>query len=717
MKLKLSLIFFSVLLITNCHGQKLTLTDLMMVCGKQNWESVNTYLIEKGWDYYDSEKGDSYQHSTITWSYDKEYYSDKANGWFYLYTYDGVPNKISYSVFNKSSYSFILKAVDGAGFKLANSQIEDNLLVSTYTNKSYILKIRSQKRESDDYNKSSATAYNFSLIRKAGIYDFDNGKKIKYHANGQINAEYTLTNGKINGPLKVYYEDGTLQKSGNYVNGKEHGKFFEYDDNGLLSSEYNMSNGLLHGVYTAYRNGLKSQEVSFINDMKSGKYAEYHYDENDQLYLKIIGNYKNDKKNGKWVSIEIHNGVEEIVEYKNYLDDKKNGAFKEFVGSDTIETKHYENDILNGPFQRDVKKNFYLSGRTGEVYSWQLDCEGMYMNGQENGQWTFYNLGNKSEYGVFLNGKRVGKWVSYVVLGDRSGEILSEIEYTNGEKNGLSKTYFELTMEHDSTSEFMSYKIKNVPINEVVQYKNDKKQGEYILKDSLGNIRITGYYDNDLKEETWKYYHLNNSYHHIEYRNDERLKALYFDEANKIFLKEIYANDQLTECEYYHESQLIQKHFVTPTSVGFNVVVYYYTGSGQDTISTVTYIVKGEGEYNYQLFSENGIKEGAYKLLVKNEKIIEGTYCQDQKCGNWTYKYPQLGLYSAKLYKENLVKLEMYYEAQNGQPYSGKIELVDSGVKEIFKVKKGLRNGTTLIYSLDGVKIREENYKKGIKIK
>ena len=36
----------------------------------------------------------------------------------------------------------------------------------------------------------------FSLIKKEGVYDNENGKKYEYDDNGQIRAEYYLLNGK-----------------------------------------------------------------------------------------------------------------------------------------------------------------------------------------------------------------------------------------------------------------------------------------------------------------------------------------------------------------------------------------------------------------------------------------------------------------------------------------------------------------------------------------
>lgn len=70
----------SVLFYSNIYSQKLTLTDLTSLCSKKNWEDVNQTLLAKKWTYYDSEKGSTLKYNTITWSFNKDYYSDKKTG-------------------------------------------------------------------------------------------------------------------------------------------------------------------------------------------------------------------------------------------------------------------------------------------------------------------------------------------------------------------------------------------------------------------------------------------------------------------------------------------------------------------------------------------------------------------------------------------------------------------------------------------------------------
>jgi hypothetical protein len=180
MKNKISLILFTLIISSTLFGQKLSLTDLTSLCNKKNWQDVNQFMMIKGWTYYDSKKGDTDKYNTITWSFNKNDYSDKAQAWFYLYTFDEYPNKISYSIFNKASYLLIQNSLTANGFKLVDSEIEDEEVISTYANSGYTLKVTNAKRSDDDYSDRSMTSYNITLIKKSGIYDNDNGKKTDY---------------------------------------------------------------------------------------------------------------------------------------------------------------------------------------------------------------------------------------------------------------------------------------------------------------------------------------------------------------------------------------------------------------------------------------------------------------------------------------------------------------------------------------------------------
>ena len=253
------------LFFTELSGQNLSVTDLTNLCKNPNWESANRYLLTNGWEYYDSKKGDSEKTDIILWSFAKETINDQAQGWINLYLSEGSPCKISYKFYNKSSYSKIQNSIESSGFKLQNSEINDNLIVNSYTGISYILKVAYEKVKDDNWENRSLTAYDVTLIKKNGIFDSENGYKTDYFENGQIKSQYTLKDSKVNGKINTYHENGKLQKTGYYVDGKASGNFTEYDDQGEKTVEYFMVNDEINGTCSFFKNNRLSQIFEYKN--------------------------------------------------------------------------------------------------------------------------------------------------------------------------------------------------------------------------------------------------------------------------------------------------------------------------------------------------------------------------------------------------------------------------------------------------------------------
>lgn len=513
MKRIVTYFILTVICCSSIYAQKLTLTDLTTLCSKRNWEEVNQILLSKNWTYYESEKGNTYKYNTITWSFNKDYYSDKAQGWFYLYTYEGFPNKISYSVFNKESYLLIQNSISSAGFKLIKSDIEDNQVVSTYGNASFTLKISTEKRKSDDYYERSTTAYSIMLIKKAGIYDPDNGKKTDYYYgdvvkaeytllngkingqaktfhyngklelvgnytngeknglfkeyddNGNLEAEYTMSNGEMNGVLKTYYSNGKLKKSGNYLKGKEHGIFIEYDEYGNKEAEYTMANGMKNGVLKIYEEGKIDVSTTFKDDIKNGQRIEYYYnDETGKLQLKQIGEYLNDEKNGTWKLLLIENdNTERLLKFENYTRGVRSGQFQDVKG-DSLIIGSYKNDELHGEYKVYLDVSRMLLGgiiRT-EIANLTLISEGSYFEGLQSGYWKNYDFSKtlRSE-GRFSSGNETGEWKHYYTnWTDGKGnslpyskELFLILNYSNGQLDGKATRYSYLEEEEYPCSE------------------------------------------------------------------------------------------------------------------------------------------------------------------------------------------------------------------------------------------------------------------------
>ncbi len=523
MKRFVTYFILTILCYSSIYAQKLTLTDLTTLCSKKNWEDVNQTLLAKKWTYYDSEKGSTYKYSTITWSFNKDNYSDKAEAWFYLYTYEGYPNKISYSVFNKESYSVIQNSIASAGFKLINSEIEDNEIISTYANSNYTLKISTEKRKDDDWRDRSLTAYRITLIKKAGIYDPDNGKKTDYYYDGTVKAEYILTNGKINGTLKVYYENGELKRTGNFTNGLENGLFKEYDESGNLDAEVSMSYGKKNGLLKVYEDNKLSYSNTFKNDVKTGQYIEYYYnDETGKLQLKQVGEYFNDEKSGTWKLYFIEDdNTERLLKFENYTRDAKNGLFQDIKG-DSLIVGSYKNDELHGEYKiyRDFTRSLFGGVIRTDISKLTLTSEGSYYEGRESGYWKNYDLtGTLISEGRYSIGQETGEWKHYYTnwINDKgesepySKQLFLVQNYSNGKLDGKSTRYSYLNEEEYPCSEIDENKnpldtCKRYVYQKVLEttfYKNDKRNGPFELRDSLNEIIAKGNFSEDLKDGEW----------------------------------------------------------------------------------------------------------------------------------------------------------------------------------------------------------------------
>lgn len=523
MKRIVTYFILTILCYSSIYAQKLTLTDLTTLCSKKNWEDVNQTLLAKKWTYYDSEKGSTYKYSTITWSFNKDNYSDKAEAWFYLYTYEGYPNKISYSVFNKESYSVIQNSIASAGFKLINSEIEDNEIISTYANSNYTLKISTEKRKDDDWRDRSLTAYRITLIKKAGIYDPDNGKKTDYYYDGTVKAEYILTNGKINGTLKVYYENGELKRTGNFTNGLENGLFKEYDESGNLDAEVSMSNGKKNGLLKVYEDNKLSYSNTFKNDVKTGQYIEYYYnDETGKLQLKQVGEYFNDEKSGTWKLYFIEDdNTERLLKFENYTRDAKNGLFQDIKG-DSLIVGSYKNDELHGEYKiyRDFTRSLFGGVIRTDISKLTLTSEGSYYEGRESGYWKNYDLtGTLISEGRYSIGQETGEWKHYYTnwINDKgesepySKQLFLVQNYSNGKLDGKSTRYSYLNEEEYPCSEIDENKnpldtCKRYVYQKVFEtafYKNDKLNGPFELRDSINGVIAKGNFKDDLKDGEW----------------------------------------------------------------------------------------------------------------------------------------------------------------------------------------------------------------------
>jgi len=717
MRKKIIRVLFFIFVSINCYGQNFSVKNLISLCNKTEWETVNRFLISKGWDYDDSQIGPNDQSRAISWAFKKQNFNGNAQAWFALYTNNGNPCKIEYTVYNRGSFTIIQNSIYGAGFKLTSSEINDNEIVTKYDNSLFILRISSKKTIQDDDFQTNITVYEVVLIKKSSVYDPENGVKYKYYKDGQIKSVYKLKNGKINGELKKYYDNGNLQLNGNYINGKGNGFFVEYDSLGNISAKYIEVDDKIDGILTLYQNGLKYQEISVLNGIFEGGFTIYYYDESNNVKYKVVGNNENGKMSGKITTKMLVGNNEIEVGYDNYRDGMKNGDSKHYLNSDTLEYKQFKNDTLNGLYRREIKVVPSEKDSINNELFWNIDCEGAYKDGLKNGHWKFYLFGTLTQEGNYLDGKKQGKWFEYVIWESHHGEKSSEIQYINDERNGLSKAFFDFKCIDTVLNGIKGVSCHSIPITELVYYKSDQRDGEYILRDSIGNLKVKGYYSSGEEDRAWTFYNSDSSFAVADYSKGQKLSAKYYNPQKELYLKELYNNGILFECDYYKDTALIETHLIKKNDDGYRVVVMTNASSKQDTITSCGYVINSKDEYTYKLFSNLGKRDGEYKLLVKNETIVEGSYCEDKKCGYWIFEYPKSNVYSTKLYANDTLMEEKFYYNKSRKIFNGKLDIINSGLRYVIKIKKGLRNGKTSIFNMEGLLVGVEVYKSGVRIK
>lgn len=136
-----------------------------------------------------------------------------------------------------------------------------------------------------DFSKGNGSCYAIFYDQKSNkvsegklVTKLPEGEWKYYHfQSDQLMNVENYKAGKLSGPKKVFYKDGSLAEVSNYLNGKLDGNYKKYAENETILEDSNYKNGQLNG-------------------------AALYYDGQGKLSLK--GQYKNDRKWGYWETYE-----------------------------------------------------------------------------------------------------------------------------------------------------------------------------------------------------------------------------------------------------------------------------------------------------------------------------------------------------------------------------------------------------------------------------
>lgn len=703
-------------------AQTIKLADLIQLCGKSNWEEVNYTIKSKGWEYFSSTKGNSEQYNEVTWSYKRnDYNQDEAKGWITLYTYDDLPSKVTYEVFNKESFALIENAIKSSGFKLINSEILNDEVKAEYANSNYTLELKYvsiNTYDSDRYDysyNSPNTRYLITVTRKGSIYDPENGNKSVWDEETNTTFYYTLKEGEIHGESKQVNLDGAIINTMNWNMGKRQGKTKYFStDNGLLLSEETYKNDTLDGPFVSYfPNGNVSSKGSNLRSFRHGVYIEYDEKANitleanyingikdgpskEVVFLDELGingtiwsTYSNDQLNGK---ILVISSINDTVINGNYKQDKKHGNFKYYKNGILEENATYSNGKLNGK-----KTNYITEGK----YKGQIWKEGNYIENDQNGEhiFNFNEIFDEQEnaYGYLpVSGKETFRYgrlegLSSLIIG---GKIIYQGNYKDDEKSG----------DWTESVEGNYWEENNVTLTLQGKYMNGKKEGNW--KGFIGNaLYVDSYHSKGLKNGDWVFYSKDGSISSKHTWKTGKKQSVHFYENNEISSSLILVNENNSSIEvdykqFYIGGLSVSVRYKIDNTYSFDDIKFL------DFFETMTHSFS-QLDLNMQLF-----KSGEYQLVSLSKKV-NGQHENNQKHGNWTTTYIQEGITVTEKYHNGTFLSEFYTNTDN-IAFSGTLEYVENDAAISIKIKKGLRNGLTMMKDSTGKIILKQKYKDGI---
>ncbi|MBQ3689490.1 MAG: hypothetical protein II937_06440 [Bacteroidales bacterium] len=524
MRIKVLTILLAIISLS-ASAQNLTLAELQNLCKLSNWETGAQTLNRKGWEYHDSKRGDTYEYSTITYAYDKDdYYDDRAAAWLNIYTFSKKVEKINY-VATKTAHKNIMASLSSNGYKLIDNKIRNQSLTKTYSSQLFLLVVYTETQK-HPYDNKTFEVNTFTLTRKGGIYDNDNGEKTIYDSNGNIESRFTLKDGKPNGKFYKYYEDGTIEYVITYVNGNRTGAFTLYNEDGIPTVSGSMLNGEKNGLITYYdEDGNKKEETTYKNGVPNGKSTSFYPDGK----ISAVATYANGKLNGSF-SKKHENGKPEMA--GSFLNGELDGLVTVYDSKGVKESEiTYKNGVKDGKF------TYYFPN--GKIYK-----SGTYTDDELNGKYIEYSSMQELvavddyelvmqpdgdiigfETGIYVNGEKDGYWEERYTK-DGKNIILRYATYDDGTLNGPTKEFedggdiFVFCNYKDGELDG-KYQVKGVfmdstgilDVNEETlititdgEYADNKKSGYWIYKNSMNQITSEGYYQNGNKHGEWKYY-------------------------------------------------------------------------------------------------------------------------------------------------------------------------------------------------------------------
>ncbi len=260
-----------------------------------------------------------------------------------------------------------------------------------------------------------------------------NGISYTYHNNGNVAVTKNYKNGKLDGEIFQYYENGSLENVSIYANGN----FIEsneYSENGVIKSKLIQLDDVTQKIIIYYENGNIESILHQKELWKNGKFKNLlivgkatHYFKNGNI--EIEANYKNGVLDGEEIYYYENGSIKEKYNNKSKCYEKKDDEYCNVKKYDTFNELSSESNFINGKLVEEI--SYYENGKIKSksvTKNNNIITSEYFLNNKLKMTYT-----SSIEYGYKKNGTQK----SY----DIKGKLLAEANFDNGKINGIATLY------------------------------------------------------------------------------------------------------------------------------------------------------------------------------------------------------------------------------------------------------------------------------------
>lgn len=371
-----------------------------------------------------------------------------------------------------------------------------------------------------------------------------------------------------------YSDRGVKLSEGERKNNEPHGEW-RFFQNGVLRETATFDLGRRQGPQTLWEEGVLTDSVMWVSDVKEGVAKSFRPDGT----LSLILPYEKNQREGK---ATLYNLDEEPHGYRWYKSDR-------LIASESF-NRFDEQGRKTGPW-----KTFHISGRVVET--------GFYLDDLRHGMFQYFDArGSVIRVVEFRHGVEVvpeanhAPVVELLSIKREDGSLAETITYVDGVKQGVARVFGE-------SGEVVGGSVfdQDVLVAEGITQLDGIRHGPWKEYWPNGQLRAEGAYWEDERDGPWMFYRESGEMEQQGLYARGVLHGLWtwWYPGGKLHRKERYSNGELSG------------EFLELDTLGDALV---------------------QGQY------EEGLREGSWRIHI-HDHVEEGTYLLGQKDGEWTHTY------------------------------------------------------------------------------